>query len=292
MMKNSLKPLLSLSLAASLAFGLAACSHKSEPTPSPTSTPSSTAPTSTASPTAQATEQATTRPTVDPTAAPKYSGTAETELEEAKQAFPDVEAVDGATKEDVQLAMLGAYRYVNTIYNSGYLMNGSWVKNGADSQELVKLYGKDWSDDYRLKLEVLIDTYHNGETEEAKTKAAKDLMNHFFYFTPYEGAEIPKDCSENTVGVSSCLVNGKLEFTAEPAYQVKKDSGSIYVDVYFDAKMRILKDGVQGVTPIRYHVQLEMKKNPYPDAANLRFAYIVNDLGGDWNIDEWREGVK
>jgi hypothetical protein len=231
-------------------------------------------------------------PSDDPTVIPSYSGTAEKELKEAQEAFPDVKATDGASKEDIQLAMAQAYRYVSTIYNSGYLMNGSWVKNGADSQELVKLFGKDWSDDYRLKLEVLIDTFHNGETEEVRNKAAKDLMNHFFYFTPYEGAAVPKTCGENTVGVGSCLVGEKLDFTAEPSYRVNKATGNIYVDVYFDAKMRIIKDGVTGVTPIRYHVQLEMKKNPHPDAANLRYAYIVNDLGGDWNIDEWHEGVK
>lgn len=290
MMKNSLKPLLSLSLAASLAFGLAACSPKPEPTPSPSPTNSATStpsPSVSASPTPSATA-----PTVDPSALPTYSNTAANELEEAKLAFPDVEAGDGASKEDIQLAMLGAYRYVNTIYNSGYLANGSWVKNGATSQELVKLFGKDWSEDYRAEIEVLVDTFHNGENEEIKNKAAKDIMNHFFYFIPYDGVEVPKDCSENSAGVASCLVGESLEYTAPPSSRVNTATGSIYVDVYFDAKMRIIKDGVQGVTPIRYHVQLEMKKNPHPDAANLRYTYIVNELGGDWNIDEWHEGAK
>lgn len=284
MMKKPFKSLLSLSLAASFAFGLTSCSHDPGPMPSPAPT------TSTASASPNPTETATV-PSKD-SSSPAPASTPINEAQEAQKAFPDIQATDGASKEDIQLAMSSAYRYVNTAYNSGYLINGSWVKNGADSQELVKMFGKDWSDDYRLKVEVLVDAFHNGETDDAKNKAAKDLMNHMFYFTPYDGVEIPKDCSENNVGVASCLVGEKLDFTAEPSYQVNKETGSIYVNVYFDAKMRIIKDKVPGVTPIRYHVQLEMKKNPNPDVANFRYAYIVNDIGGDWSIDDWHEGVK
>lgn len=282
-MNNSLKPILSLSLVATLAFGLAACSKdvESSPTPSSSSSPSTTSQAPTAPPTSVAT----------PSAKPSQSVATGTELEIAKKAFPNAEGEGKVTKEEVQLALASAQRYTNSIYNSGYLANGSWVKNGADSQELYKLFGRDWSDAYRLKLETLIDDFQKGSTEE-KDKAANDLLTNFFFFDNSGGLQLPKDCNMNQVGVSSCLVNEKLESTTDMTYQVNKETGSIYVNAHFTANVRFVKGGVQGVSPVQYDVQLEMIKNPYPDEENLRYAYIVNDIGGNWKIDKWHEGDK
>jgi hypothetical protein len=281
-MKSFVKPILSLSLvAAFLAFGLTACSKDASPTPNPSST-------NTATPSSQ---QQTMAPTVTPSATSTPTAVFEKkELKEAQEAYPDVEAKEGATKEEIQLALFGANRYINTIYNSGYLANGSWVKNGADSQDLFKLYGQDWSDSYRSKLENLITEYHSAD-KEVKDKAAADLMIHFFFFDG-TGLTLPEDCSHNNVGVGSCLVNGQLESDTETTYQVNSVTGHIFVDAKFKANIRLIKDGIAGVTPITYNVQLEMIKNPYPDEENLRYAYIVNDLGGDWKIDKWYEGDK
>jgi hypothetical protein len=285
MMKNSVKPILSLSLAAALAFGLTGCNNEPEPAPSPTS--SSVAPTATPKPTPDV--SGTTSPSATPNATSSVPATAESELQEAQAAFPNVKVNEGENKEQIQLALLGAQRYVNTVYNSGYLANGSWVKNGADSQELVKLFGKDWSDSYRLKLEALIDDYKNGN-EEIKNQASRDLIVHFFYFDNSGGMTLPKDCNTAAVGVSSCLLDEKLESDTELTYQYNKVTGSIYVNTRFTANVRFIKDGVQGVSPVQYDVQLEMIKNPHPDAENLRYTYIVNDIGGSWNIENWHEG--
>lgn len=283
-MNNSLKPLLSLSLAAALAFGLTGCTNKAEPAPSPT--PSAT---STAKPSAAPTSSAT--PTQSPSASESVPpAQALNELEEAQKAFPDVKAEGNFSKEDIQLAAFGASRYTNTVYNSGYLANGSWVKNGADSQQLVKLFGKDWSDSYRQKIEQLVARTQTG-TDEEKNTAAKELLVHFFFFDNTK-LTLPDDCSDNNVGADSCLVDGKLVSDKEITYQVNHDTGSIYVNETFTANVKFVKDGVQGVTPVHYDVQLEMIKNPYPDAENLRYTYIVNDLGGTWKFENWREGEK
>lgn len=274
-MKTSQK-ILSLSLAATFVFGLSACS-KDEP--------DSVAPSKPA-----ATESAAPSPTAAPTSldeVPTYKGSPE--LEEAQKAFPGIEDIEGATKEDIQLALYGAQRYTNGIYNSGYLANGSWVENGADSQELVKLFGKDWSDSYRAKLEGLINQYHNGKDEAAKNDAARDLMLHFFYFDNSGPLTIPPLCQGNNQGAASCLANGQIE-DKDITYQVHESNGTIYVNKVFTANMQFEKDGVPGVSPVQYEIQLEMIKNPYPDEENLRFAYIVNDIGGSWKIDNWHEG--
>lgn len=282
-MNNSLKPILSLSLVATLAFGLAACSKDGESNPVPSS----------ATNTASASQEPTTAPTstIAPSIKPSPKATVGTELETAKKAFPNVEGEGKVSKEEAQLALASAQRYINSIYNSGYLANGSWVKNGADSQELYKLFGRDWSDSYRLKLETLIDDFQKGNTEE-KNKAANDLLTNFFFFDNSGGLQLPKDCNMNQIGVSSCLVNEKLESSTEMTYQVNKETGNVYVNAHFTANVRFIKDGVQGISPVQYDVQLEMIKNPYPDEENLRYAYIVNDIGGNWKIDKWHEGEK
>lgn len=280
-MNNSLKPILSLSLAAAFAFGLAGCSNDPEPIP----TQSPTTSTSTTPATPSQTPAPTTTPTTSASAAPVV---VENELEEAKKAFPNVEAEGSISKEDIQLAALSATRYVNSIYNSGYLANGSWIKNGGDSQELAKIYGKDWSDSYRVRIESLVDGTKTGSNEE-QTAAAKELLRHFFFYDN-SGMTLPDDCSDNNVGVASCLVGEKLVFDSETTYQVNNETGAVYINVLFTANVKFVKDGVQGVTPVKYDVQLEMIKNPYPDVENFRYAYIVNDLGGNWKIEQWHEG--
>lgn len=277
-MKKSAK-ILSLSLAATFLLGITACSEKNPTptTPSPTATSSAPSPSASSSPSSTPTRSD----------SPIIAGT---ELKAAKEAFPDVKDEEGAKAEDIQLALYGSQRYINTVYNNGYLANGSWVANGADSQELVTLVGKDWSDSYRAKLESIINQYHHGPDEAAKTSAARDLMLHFFYFDNSEGMTVPDDCKENNVGVASCLVGATIDIKSGPSYQVNKSTGSIYVTTSFTANMRFVKDGIVGVSPVQYEMQLEMIKNPYPDEENLRFAYVVNDLGGSWKIDAWHEG--
>lgn len=288
MMKNSLKPLLSLSLAAALAFGLTACTTNKTPTPSPSPTA-----TETSSPTPSITPSASPTSSASPSSSPEpVRSTAASELKEAQEAFPDLKVNEGENKEDIQLALLAAKRYVNTAYNSGYLANGSWVKNGGTSQELVKLYGKDWSDSYRLKMETIVDEFNTGADQQAQDKAASHLILHMFYFTNPAGFTPPDDCKDNNVGVGSCLVDGKIKQNDEITYQANQETGNVYVNINFTANMRLTKDGVKGITPFNYNVQLEMVKNPYPDAENLRFAYIVNDIGGDWKNDAWHEGEK
>lgn len=282
-MNNSLKPILSLSLAAAFAFGLAGCSNKSEPIP--TQSPTTSTSTTPATPSQSPAPTSTTAPTTSASAAPVV---VENELEEAKKAFPNVEAEGSISKEDIQLAALSATRYVTSIYNSGYLANGSWIKNGGDSQELAKIYGKDWSDSYRVKIESLVDNTKTGSNEE-QTAAAKELLRHFFFYDN-SGMTLPDDCSDNNVGVASCLVGENLVFDSETTYQVNHETGAVYINMLFTANVKFVKDGVQGVTPVKYDVQLEMIKNPYPDVENFRYAYIVNDLGGNWKIEQWHEG--
>lgn len=276
-MKSSVKPILSLSLVAVLAFGLTACSKDAAPTPNPTAT-------TTTSPSPQPTDAPTTSPSATSTAFEKQ------ELKQAKEAFPDIEVQEGENKEEIQLAVFGANRYINSIYNSGYLANSSWVKNGADSQELFKIYGKDWSDDYRGKLESLIEDYHSAD-DEVKTKAERELFLHFFY---YDGTSLtaPADCDDNSVTALSCLVNEKLESDTDITYQYNPTTGHVLVNANFTANVRLVKDGVNGVTSVTYNVQLDMIKNPYPDEENFRYAYIVNDVGGEWTNSKWHEGEK
>lgn len=276
-MMKTLKPILSLSLVATFSFGLVACNpDKGEPTPEVTSSPTTATPSGTPSP--DATSSA---PAADPSAAPIPK-----ESEQAQKAFSDIEvdAADGVTKEDIQLSLLGADRYVTTMYNNGYLANGSWVANGADSGELVKTFGKDWSDSYRAKLEILIEKYKNSEEN-----ANENLLNHFFY---YEGETLtlPEDCNDNNIAANSCLVGGAIESNSDMTYQVNRETKAVYVNISFTANVRFIKDGVEGISPVKYNLQLEMIKNPYPDEENLRYAYIVNDLGGSWSIDDWHEG--
>lgn len=277
-MMKTLKPILSLSLVATFSFGLVACNpDKGEPTPEATSSsPATSAPSTSPSP--GATSSA---PAADPSAAPMPL-----ESEQAQKVFSDIEvdAADGLTKEDIQLSLLGADRYVNNMYNNGYLANGSWATNGADSEELVKSFGKDWSDSYRAKVEGLIEKYKNGEE-----KASENLLNHFFYYDG-ETLTLPEDCNDNNLAANSCLVGGLVESNSDMTYQVNKETKAVYVNTSFTANVRFIKDGVQGVSPVKYNLQLEMIKNPYPDEENLRYAYIVNDLGGSWSIDNWHEG--
>lgn len=288
MMKNSMKPLLSLSLAAALAFGLSACSKNDTPSPTPSASPTVTLPEATSSSSPSPVPSNTPSTSVAPT----KTATAADELKEAQEAFPDLQVNEGENKEQIQLALLSAKRYVNSAYNSGYLANGSWIKNGGTSQELVKLYGKDWSDSYRSKMESIVDEFHNGADQETQDKAASHLILNLLYFTNQSDMTLPSDCNANNVGVGSCLVNGKIEQDGEITYQADKESGKVYVNVSFTANVRFIKDGVQGVSPFKYKIQLEMIKNPYPDAENLRYAYVVNDIGGDWKIDTWHEGEK
>jgi hypothetical protein len=287
MMKNSLKPLLSLSLAAALAFGLTACSKNEEPASPPT--PSNTASTTAPSPTASSSPSITPSPSASSTQS-NTADTAANELKEAQEAFPELKVSEGQDKEQIQLALLSAKRYVKTVYNSGYLTNGSWIKNGGTSQELVKLYGKDWSDSYRLKMESLVEEFHNGSDQAAQDEAASHLILNMLYFTNTSDMTLPDNCNANNVGVGSCLVNGSLEQDGEMTYQADPKTGKVYVNVNFTANVRFIKDGVQGVSPFKYKIQLEMIKNPYPDAENLRYAYIVNDIGGDWKIETWHKG--
>lgn len=283
-MNNSVKPILSLSLAAALVFGLAACNKPADPTSTPSATTSSSQP---------ATQSPSSTPTTTPTPTPSESvkpAAIGNELKEAQETFPNIEVAEGVDKREVQLAMLSAKRYVDGIYNSSYLANGSWVKNGTDSQELVKLFGKDWSDSYRSKIEGLVAGIH-APTKEERNSSAQDLLRHFFFYDN-SGMTSPDNCSSKTVGVSSCLVNGLIDYNSEMTYQVNKDNGSIYINMTFTDNVKFVKDGVPGVTPVHYDIQLEMIKNPYPDEENLRYAYIVNDLGGDWAIDKWHEGEK
>ena len=185
---------------------------------------------------------------------------------------------------------MGATRYVNSVYNSGYLANGSWLKNGGDSQELATLHSKDWSDLYRAKIESLTERTKTGSEEDQKL-ASEELLVHFFYYdNKSTHLQLPDDCKDNSVGVASCLVGENLVSDSETTYQVNYDTGTVYIGMTFTANVRFIKDGVRGVTPIKYDVQLEMIKNPYPDEANLRYAYIVNDLGGSWKMGDWHEG--
>lgn len=283
MMKNFVKPILNLSLVAALAFGVTSCSSGPTPNANPTLTTEATA---SSTPTPVTSDRSTSSM---PSSDPSSSSGVVNELQAAQKAFPDIQVVDGANKEDTQLAMFGAQRYINSIYNSGYLANGSWVKNGASSQELVKLFGKDWSDAYRAKLEKLIEDATNG-TPDIKTQAAKDLMLNFFYFDNTGKITLPEDCSQNNFGAASCLVQGKLDGNTPMTYQVNKTTGAIYINAVFTANVRGIKDGIEGISPVQYNLQLEMIKNPYPDAKNFRYAYIVNDIGGSWHIDAWHKG--
>jgi hypothetical protein len=287
MMNTSTKSLLSLSLAAALAFGLSACSKDNTPDPTPSPSISSAKPTITASPSASSSAS----PTPTNSSVPSVSYSADSELKEAQEAFPNLKVNEGEDKEQIQLALLAAKKYVNTAYNSGYLANGSWIKNGGSSQELVKLYGKDWSDSYRLKIEEMVDEFHNGADQAKQDEAASHLILNMLYFTNQQGFTLPEDCNANNIGVSSCLVNGEIVQDGDMTYQANAN-GNVYVNVNFTANVRFIKDGIQGVSPFKYKVQLEMVKNPYPDAENLRFAYVVNDIGGDWKIETWHEGEK
>lgn len=283
-MKSSIKPLLSLSLVAVLGFGLVGCNNDT-PTPEPTSKPTASS-TQSAAPTSTPTQTSTAKPTESATDAPvPVKG----ELEQAQAAFPNPDVVQGATKEEAQLVLNSASRYIKDIYNSGYVTNGSWFANGADAQELVNLYGQYWSDTYRAKVEALVNTVKTEPEPTLKAQAENDLLlSIFFYDNSNKAMKLPDSCNQNNQGAASCLKGGSI--TDITLNYTKNKEGVFYVGATFTANVKFVKDGKQGISPVKYDVQLEMIKNPYPDAENLRYAYIVNDIGGQWNINNWQEG--
>lgn len=275
------KSVFSLSLVAALSLSLAACSD--HPSPSvPTSSPSSSISPS-------AVPSATSTPASTPSATGSVADTS-TELAEAKKAFPDLKVTDEQNKDNVFLATYDAVRYVDTIYNSGYLANGSWAKNGASGVELYKIYGNNWSDTFRAKMDGMIADYHSSDAT-TQSKAQMSLLYHMFFTDNKMGAfQFPDDCNQNNIGANSCLVGNKPTFDKEVTYQINPSNGSIYINTAFTLTLRVIKDGVEGISAVHYDVQLEMVKNQHPDAKNLRYAYVVNDIGGSWNIDSWHKG--
>lgn len=274
---NTTKKLITLSLAATFAFGLVSCNKGSEDEPKPTASPSAS-PSSSPS-TSPSSSPLPTGPIEEAEQAP--ADTAESELQKAQEAFPDVE--DGPDKEKIQLALFNATRYINAIYDNGYLASGSWVKDGADAQKLYELQGHNWSDDYRAKLDLIIHDYKNGVDAETKETAESDLLRHFFFLS--NTTLQPSDkCSVGGVGAPSCLTD---QISLADMFFTKYDNGNILVETKFTLNVETKKDGKSGTIPIDYTIWLEMTENPYPDVENLRYSYIVQDLGGGWKSHGW-----
>lgn len=276
----------SLSLAAALALSLAACSDHVG-TSVPTSSPSATV-----SPSSSPSVSPTATPTPTATTPAATGSTADTsnELAEAKKAFPNLQVKDEQNKDDVLLATYDAVRYVDTVFNSGYLANGSWAKNGASGEQLYKIFGNNWSDTFRAKMDGMVADYHSSDAA-TQVKAQKELLYYMFFTDSQMGSfQFPDDCSQNNVGANSCLVGNKPTIDKEVTYQINPSNGSIYVNVTFTGNLRVINGGVEGVSAVHYDLQLEMVKDQYPDAKNLRYAYVVNDIGGSWNIDSWHKG--
>lgn len=273
----------SLSLAAALAFSLAACSDNSNSTV-PSATPSVAV-----TPSSGPSVTPTTIPTPTSTASDAVTDTSK-ELEEAKKAFPNLKVSDEKNRDNVFLATYGAVRYVNTIYNSGYLSNGSWAKNGASGEQLYKMFGNSWSDTFRAKMDGMISDYHSSDTD-TQTKAQKSLLYYMFFTDSKMGSfQFPEDCDQNNVGANSCLADNKPVVDKEVTYQINPTNGSVYVNIAFTDNLRVINNGVEGISAVHYDLQLEMVRNLHPDAKNLRYAYVVNDIGGSWTIDSWKKG--
>lgn len=273
------KRFIALSLAATFSFGIVSCDKGSSgdaPTPAPSSPSASSSPSAT--PSAQPSDPAILQGEGVP------ADTAETELSKAKEAFPDINE-DGEEKEKVQLALFNATRYVNSIYDSGYLANGSWVENGADAQELFELYGHNWSDDYRAKNDLLIYDFKNAEDSDARNEAETDLLRKMFFLNS-DTLKPADTCNENSVSAPSCLTEPII--LSDMSYS-KYDDGVILVEAKFSLNIATKKDGKLGAVSMDYDIWLEMTENPYPDVENLRYSWIVDDLGGSWKTNGWTE---
>ena len=264
-------------MAAAFAFGLTSCSKDPEPEPPKPSASATASPSPSPSPSPSE---------AGPTLGPEDEApedTAETELKKAREMFPNIDE-EGEQKDNVQLALFNATRYVDSIYDNGYLANGAWDKDGADSQRLYELHGHNWTDDYRGKIDSIISDYKDGETQEIKDDAAKTLLTHFFYLNDVGSLSASADCETPDESAPSCLTE-RIEIK-DMQYTIF-DDGNIAVDGKFTINVKTKKDGVEGIVPIDYTVWLEMTKNPYPDVENFRYTWIVQDAGGGWKSGGW-----
>ena len=256
-------------------LGLSGCTSTPDtPEPTTTSTPDGSAPVNTSTP---GTKEEGLAQQITPEDAEKM-----TELEEAQKAFPDVtQGSDGATKEEIQLALYSAARYVDNIYDDNYLANGSWATDGYDFNVIKDKYEKYWDVAYSSYLQSLVTDVQNN-----KADANRDLIQAMFFFDPAgQNLTIADDCIAGGT-LNSCLKDGVLVYDTGWNYRVSED-GSIFTSVGITANVRFVKDGVEGVSPVRYNLELQMVPNPRVDEAADYPAYITRGVTGDWRINEW-----
>jgi hypothetical protein len=278
-MKNmkAFPKLLSLLSAGVLVVTLAGCTSTpvDKATPKPTATASAT-------------------PSADPSlppAAPIPTLPDSEALKAAQEMFPNAYAVDGYSKEEVQLALSTATTYVQSAYSDSKLLNGKWVAEDDMSYDYLRnKYNLYWTADYDAEVQAMIARVKAAYTDNDQEKFVKEsqsLMSVFLYTDIRNLPIVPDDICAEGVATGACLVNSTPVFTKD--WQVVNEKNSLRLVTSFDVSVRYVKDGELG--QITFHMNdmsFVMERNAaYGDDDEGTPSFVLTGTQATISNDAW-----
>lgn len=198
-------------------------------------------------------------PTGEPKEATVY--TEDMELAEAQLAFPNVNATPLHTKEEIQLAMYSAYKYINMSLSDTYLLSGDFITEGYPADYFERSY----------RTQFTVQGYSQIANSLANVTSADEAIADESYLNLLRIANIenvsgsgysqPEECA---AAIKSCLLNEQVNF-GDFKYDDSID-GRVMVTVQATSKpMYINASNESGYLTNVYDFQFFMIPNDNPD---------------------------
>ena len=220
------------------------------------------------------------------------------EAEEAVLLFPDVEAMEHFTKQEVQLALLTSSNYINRAMSTPYFADGSFEEEGLLETKAAEYFAQyftpaAWSD-FVLGLQDREATFDNGKEE---------FINQYMglvYFPNLRGADpadwLPEGCRLDSLNehpsvgedvISNCFSG--VQSTSDPKYFESEDGEHITFEANATVNPIFFVDEKRGFRPTTIVFKLYLEKNLNADWANEIPSMVISGFSNTAEWESWRE---
>lgn len=204
-------------------------------------------------------------------------GTTQSELSEAQAAFPDVTATTNHSKEEVQVALLSAYNYINRVSTDVTFISGDFVANNYPSDYFETNYRGFYTTNGYVPLFTAFETMKTSTDQEARVDAATTLSRVApMVYVGDTGYHVSDECRTEQVG---CLVDDKVGLS-DFSWDEELETGRLIIET--DSTIDInLYDPSETKGSVKYVTNWLLYMTPTDYDADIALSSGANT----WGID-------
>ena len=220
------------------------------------------------------------------------------EAEQAALLFPDVDAMEHFTKQEVQLALLTSTNYINRAMSTPYFADGSFEEEGLPEDKAAEYFERYFTpeawNDFVYGLQDRQAAFDNGDYK---------FLNQYMglvYFPNLRGDPavdwLPEGCRLDSLNGSSGggedIINNcfsEAQSTSDLKYSESEDNERITIEASSTVNPIFFVDGKKGYRPTTIVFNLYLEKNSNADWVNEIPSMIISGFSNTAEWESWRE---